>query len=59
MTRSAANMVAEILRKDLNAFIHRSFLELYPQAEFHHNWHHDFIADACSTFIAVNARGLY
>lgn len=46
MTRSAGHMVAEILRKDFNAFIHRSFLELYPQAEFHHNWHHDFVADA-------------
>ena len=46
MTRSAGNMVADILRKDLNAFTHRSFLELNPQAEFHYNWHHEFIADA-------------
>lgn len=46
MTRSTPNMVADILRSDLNAFTHRSFLELYPQAEFHYNWHQDFITDA-------------
>ena len=46
MKRSVGNMVADIYRKDLNAFTHRSFLELNPQAEFHYNWHHDPIADA-------------
>lgn len=46
MTLSAANMVAEIYRKDLNAFIHRAFLELNPQAAFDYNWHHDVVADA-------------
>lgn len=39
-------MVAEILRKDPSAFIHRAFLELHPQATYHYNWHHDFIAEA-------------
>lgn len=46
MKRSVGNMLADIYRKDLNAFTHRSFLEVYPQAKFHYNWHHDFISDA-------------
>lgn len=46
MAPSSANMIAEILRKDLSAFIHRSFLELNPQAKFLPNWHHDVLAAA-------------
>lgn len=57
MVPSPANMVADILRKDLNAFIHRSFLELNPQATFHYNWHHDVLADALlDTFRGLNSR---
>ena len=46
MAPSPANMAADIFRKDLNAFIHRSFLELNPQAAYHYNWHHEIVADA-------------
>lgn len=44
MATSPAEMVAEILRKDLLAFIHRSFLELNPAATFQYNWHLEVIA---------------
>lgn len=37
-------MVAEILRKDLLAFIQRSFLELRPAESFQYNWHLELIA---------------
>lgn len=57
MRRSAGNMVADIYRKDFNAFIHRSFLELNPQATFHYNWHHDVVADALlDVFFGRNRR---
>jgi predicted phage terminase large subunit-like protein len=35
---------AALLRNDLPAFIHRSFLELNPTTEFKHNWHLEVIA---------------
>jgi hypothetical protein len=34
MTPSPANMYADVLRHDLCAFIHRSFLELNAQTPF-------------------------
>ena len=34
-----------LLRSDLYTFIVRSFLELYPESEFHHNWHIEKIAE--------------
>jgi predicted phage terminase large subunit-like protein len=37
-------MYAHLLRHDLCAFIHRSFLELNPQSSFHSNWHIELIA---------------
>ena len=39
MTPSPANMYADVLRHDLYAFIHRSFLELNAQTPFLSNWH--------------------
>jgi predicted phage terminase large subunit-like protein len=39
MALSPPNMYAHILRHDLCAFIHRSFLELNPQTQFLPNWH--------------------
>jgi predicted phage terminase large subunit-like protein len=44
MPRSPADMYAHLLRNDLCAFIHRSFLELNPQGQFHSNWHIELIA---------------
>jgi predicted phage terminase large subunit-like protein len=44
MATSPTNMYAHILRNDLCAFIHRSFLELNPQKPFHHSWHLDVLA---------------
>lgn len=43
MPLTLASKYAEILRYDLCAFIHRSFLEL-EQAEFHLNWHIEVLA---------------
>jgi predicted phage terminase large subunit-like protein len=43
MATSPANMYAHLLRHDLCAFIHRSFLEL-EQTEFHSNWHIEVLA---------------
>lgn len=43
MAPSPANMYAHLLRHDLCAFIHRSFLEL-EQSEFHSNWHIEVLA---------------
>ena len=34
----------DVLRHDLCAFIHRSFLELNPQTRFHMNWHIEVLA---------------
>jgi hypothetical protein len=44
MAPSPANMYADLLRHDLCAFIHRSFLELNPQTQFHSNWHIEVLA---------------
>src|SRR5262249_55347894 len=41
MLLSPARMYAHLLRHDLSAFIHRSFLELNPQTQFHSNWHNN------------------
>jgi predicted phage terminase large subunit-like protein len=43
MASSPANMYADVLRHDLCAFIHRSFLEL-EQSKFHWNWHLEVLA---------------
>ncbi|MGH6678538.1 MAG: terminase large subunit domain-containing protein, partial [Bradyrhizobium sp.] len=43
MAPSPANMYAHVLRHDLCAFIHRSFVEL-EQSEFHANWHIEVLA---------------
>ena len=44
MAPTPANMYADVLRHDLCAFIHRSFLELNPQTRFHTNWHIEVLA---------------
>ena len=44
MTPSPANMYADVLRHDLCAFIHRSFLELNAQTPFLSNWHIQVLA---------------
>ena len=44
MTPSPANMYADVLRHDLCAFIHRSFLELNAQTPFLSNWHIEVLA---------------
>jgi predicted phage terminase large subunit-like protein len=36
--------MSQLLRIDLNAFIHRCFLELNPSAQYHPNWHIELIA---------------
>ena len=43
MALSPANMYADLLRHDLCAFIHRSFLEL-EQSKYHLNWHIEVLA---------------
>lgn len=43
MALSPANMYAAVLRRDLCAFIHPSFLEL-EQTGFHSNWHLEVLA---------------
>ena len=44
MATSPANMYAHVLRRDLCAFIHRSFLELNARAQFFPNWHIEVLA---------------
>src|SRR6516165_11007216 len=44
MPASPANMYADLLRHDLCAFLHRSFLELNPQNPFHPGWYIEVIA---------------
>ena len=44
MTPSPANMYADLLRHDLCAFSHRSFLELNAQTQFLSNWHIEVLA---------------
>src|SRR5258708_37210986 len=43
MAPSPANMYRRLLRHDLGAFIHRSFLEV-EQSEFHSKWHIEVVA---------------
>jgi predicted phage terminase large subunit-like protein len=45
MTISEAEVQA-IIRSDFVAFVEGSFYELYPEAQFYHNWHIDVIAEA-------------
>jgi predicted phage terminase large subunit-like protein len=35
----------ELLRRNFSPFIERCFYELHPEAEYHHNWHIDLIAN--------------
>src|SRR5271166_1933443 len=44
MAPSPSRLYADILRNDFDAFMHRSFLELNPQAEFKQNWHLEVLA---------------
>ena len=44
MAPTPANMYAHVLRHDLCAFIHRSFLELNASEEFLPNWHIEAMA---------------
>jgi predicted phage terminase large subunit-like protein len=44
MAPSPAKMYAHLLRHDLCAFIHRSFVELNPRTRFHSNWHIELVA---------------
>jgi predicted phage terminase large subunit-like protein len=44
MAPSPAKMYAYLLRHDLCAFIHRSFLELYPGSKYEPNWHIELLA---------------
>ena len=44
MAPSPANMYADLLRHDLCAFIHRSFLELNAQTQFLSSWHIEMLA---------------
>ena len=44
MANSTVQIYAEILKRDLNAFIHRSFLHLNASTPFLPNWHNEVIA---------------
>lgn len=44
MPRTHAGTIAQILRDDLHAFIHRSFIELNGSAKFLDNWHIELMA---------------
>jgi len=44
MTYSPVDMVAEVFRSDLCAFIQRSFFELNPATRYRHNWHLELLA---------------
>jgi predicted phage terminase large subunit-like protein len=44
MAPSPANMYADVLRHDLCAFIHRSFIELEAGKQFLSNWHIEVLA---------------
>jgi predicted phage terminase large subunit-like protein len=44
MAPSPANMYADVLRHDLCAFIHRSFIELNAGKQFLSNWHIEVLA---------------
>ena len=58
MTVSPSSMIAEILRTDLLAFIHRSFIELNPAATFEYNWHHELIAQSLEDVAYGNCKRL-
>ena len=58
MALSLAQMVAEIYRQDLLAFIHRSFLELNPSATFEYNWHQELIAQSLEDVAYGNCKRL-
>ena len=45
MAPSPANMYADVLRHDLCAFIHRSFIELEAGKQFLSNWHIEVLAE--------------
>jgi predicted phage terminase large subunit-like protein len=51
-------MTAEIYRHDLNAFIHRSFLELNPTTTFEYNWHQELIAQSLEDVAYGNCQRL-
>ena len=44
MAPSPGRLYPDILRNDFCAFLHRSFLELNPQAKFEPNWHIEVLA---------------
>jgi len=44
MAISPSTIYTEILRHDLNAFVHRAFLELNAGTIFRSNWHHEILA---------------
>jgi hypothetical protein len=44
MASSPGRVYPHILRNDFCAFMHRSFLELNPRAEFEQNWHLEALA---------------
>jgi predicted phage terminase large subunit-like protein len=46
MAPSPGKIYADLLRNDFCAFMHRSFLELNPQARFEPNWHLDVLGAA-------------
>ena len=43
MGYSNRGLLAAILREDLQAFAHKSFVQLHPGTEFLPNWHHEAI----------------
>ena len=63
MAPTPANMYAHVLRHDLCAFIHRSFLELNASEEFLPNWHIEAMAakleevrrGSCKRLIVIRA----
>src|SRR5438132_899957 len=44
MAPSPSRIYPHVLRNDFCAFLHRSFLELNPQAVFEQNWHFEVLA---------------
>lgn len=58
MSPSPGNMYAEILRNDLCAFIHRSFLELNGGTEFQPNWHLEMVSAKLKEVAAGTCRRL-
>ncbi len=58
MAPSPAEMTAEIYRRDLLAFIHRSFLELNPAATLELNWHLELLARSLEDVAFGNCKRL-